>query len=83
VDECFLQVKFFARHGRMAGSAAAVRRKLVGFITGTFFLSLFHKLIQTSIEIKVLHLQYIDTIFAFFLNFCFRKINSVLKIKTL
>ncbi|MGF6847075.1 hypothetical protein QFZ51_002310 [Chitinophaga sp. W3I9] len=49
---------------------ASVRHKPAGFITGTFFKnSLFHKLIQTSIEIKVLHLQDINTIFTIFLFF--------------
>ena len=47
---------------------------LPDFITGTVIkYSLFHKLIQTSVEIKVLHLQNINTIFTLILIFFFRK----------
>lgn len=46
--------------GRMADSTAPS-----GWVhNGNFYYSLlFHKLIQTTVEIKVLHLQNIDTIF--------------------
>ncbi len=46
---------------RTANSKALVVHQLVGSITGKESLS--HKHIQTSVEIKVLHLQNIDTIF--------------------
>lgn len=50
--------------GRTADSTA-----LSGWVhNGNFYNSLlFHKLIQTTVEIKVLHLQNIDTIFTIIL----------------